>query len=174
MIGDRLETNQKQNHIVPLTKLLFCSPPLVLQLQRLKRSLSFKSVMRSKSVDNFFQRSNGESRLPSAVIATPPTQQPQPSPPPFSECPPAYEHSPSGSPDLSLSHSPSVSPTPPVASRAPPKSQATPPVQQPLKTHCFQEHVFRRPTSCQRCKHMIQGGFVVTHLKVQCARFGFK
>ncbi|XP_075906769.1 SH3 and cysteine-rich domain-containing protein 2-like [Nelusetta ayraudi] len=127
------------------------------KLQRLKRSLSFKSVMRSKSVDNFFQRSNGEPRLPSAVIAAPPTQQQQPSPPPFSECPPAYERSPSGSPDLSpSSHSPSVSPSPPVASRAPPKSQAPPPVQ-PLKTHCFQEHVFRRPASCQRCKHMIQG-----------------
>uniref|UniRef100_A0A3Q4HV61 SH3 and cysteine-rich domain-containing protein 2 n=1 Tax=Neolamprologus brichardi TaxID=32507 RepID=A0A3Q4HV61_NEOBR len=71
-----------------------------LTLQRLKRSLSFKSVIRSKSVDNFFQRSNGESHP---------------------------------NPSLS-SHSPS-----------------------PVKTHCFQEHVFRRPTSCQRCKHTIQG-----------------
>lgn len=135
----------------------FFFSPLVLQLQRLKRSLSFKVVMRSKSVDNFFQRSNGDSRPPSSVITEPPTQHPEPSPPPFSECPPAYECSPSGSPDLSLSsRSPSVNPSPVVASRAPPKSQATPPVQ-PLKTHSFQEHVFRRPTSCQRCKHMIQG-----------------
>lgn len=141
--------------------LTFFLSPLILQLQRLKRSLSFKSVMRSKSMDNFFQRSNGEPRLPSAIIATPPTQ--QPSPPSFSECPPAYERSPSSSPDLSLSrHSPSVSPSPTLASRAPPMSQATPPVQ-PLKTHCFQEHVFRRPTSCQQCKHMIQGGSLVSY-----------
>ncbi|XP_073346092.1 SH3 and cysteine-rich domain-containing protein 2-like [Pagrus major] len=124
------------------------------KLQRLKRSLSFKSVMRSKSVDNFFQRSNGETRPPSALITTPP---PPPSPPPFSESPLAYERSPSQSPTDSpnpslSSHSPSVSPKLSGTSKIQPKSQA-----QPVKTHCFQEHVFRRPTSCQRCKHMIQG-----------------
>ncbi|XP_075950334.1 SH3 and cysteine-rich domain-containing protein 2-like [Anarhichas minor] len=117
------------------------------KLQRLKRSLSFKSVMRSKSVDNFFQRSNGNSRPPSTLITLPP---PPPSPPPISESPLAYErspsHSPSTSPNPSLS-SPSISP-----SKSKPKSQA-----QPVKTHCFQEHVFRRPASCQRCKHLIQG-----------------
>ncbi|XP_074476268.1 SH3 and cysteine-rich domain-containing protein 2-like isoform X1 [Sebastes fasciatus] len=120
------------------------------KLQRLKRSLSFKSVMRSKSVDNFFQRSNGESRALSAVITTPLP----PSPSPIPESPLAYErspsHSPSTSPNPSLtSRSPSISPT---LSKTQPKSQA-----QPVKTHCFQEHVFRRPTSCQRCKHPIQG-----------------
>ncbi|KAM9336698.1 SH3 and cysteine-rich domain-containing protein 2-like [Symphorus nematophorus] len=130
------------------------------KLQRLKRSLSFKSVMRSKSMDNFFQRSNGDSRHPSAIITTPP---PPPSPPPVSESPLAYERSPSHSPSLSpnpslSSHSPAVSPSLSVTSKIQQKSQAQPvqPVQ-PVKTHCFQEHVFRRPTSCQRCKHMIQG-----------------
>uniref|UniRef100_A0A3Q0TBT4 SH3 and cysteine-rich domain-containing protein 2 n=1 Tax=Amphilophus citrinellus TaxID=61819 RepID=A0A3Q0TBT4_AMPCI len=98
-------------------------------LQRLKRSLSFKSVIRSKSVDNFFQRSNGESRPPSCLTATSPP--PLGSPPPFSD--------------------PSLSGT----SKTQPKSQAQP--VQLVKTHCFQEHVFRRPTSCQRCKHTIQG-----------------
>lgn len=155
----------EQKRILPRQKSPMHSLSLVFfvpQLQRLKRSLSFKSVMRSKSMDNFFQRSNGESRLPSAIITTPP---PPPSPPPFSECPPAYErsdsHSPTGSPNLSLSsHSPSISPSLPVTSKAQPKSQAQP--VQPVKTHCFQEHVFRRPTSCQRCKHMIQGRSVVT------------
>lgn len=127
------------------------------KLQRLKRSLSFKSVMRSKSMDNFFQRSNGDSRQPSALITTPP---PPLSPPPLSESPLAYERSPSHSPSISpnpslSSHSPSVSPSLSVTSKTQPKSQAQP--VQPVKTHCFQEHVFRRPTSCQRCKHMIQG-----------------
>ncbi|XP_070783632.1 SH3 and cysteine-rich domain-containing protein 2-like [Enoplosus armatus] len=127
------------------------------KLQRLKRSLSFKSVMRSKSVDNFFQRSNGESRPPSALITTPP---PPPSPPPFSESPLAYDRSPSHSPSISpnpslSSHSPSASPSLSLASKTQLKSQAQP--VQPVKTHCFQEHVFRRPTSCQQCKHMIQG-----------------
>ncbi|XP_035467589.1 SH3 and cysteine-rich domain-containing protein 2-like isoform X2 [Scophthalmus maximus] len=113
--------------------------------------------MRSKSVDNFFQRSNGETRLSSALITSPP---PPPSPPPFSECPPANERSPSMSPSISpnpslSSHSPSVSPSLSVTSKVQPKTQAQP--VQPVKTHCFQEHVFRRLTNCQRCKHMIQG-----------------
>lgn len=129
----------------------------VFQLQRLKRSLSFKSVMRSKSMDNFFQRSNGESRPTSAIITTPPAPS---SPPPFSESLLAYErsptHSPSASPNPSLSsHSPSVSPSLSVTSKTQPKSQTQP--AQPVKTHCFQEHVFRRPMSCQRCKQVIQG-----------------
>ncbi|XP_057682929.1 SH3 and cysteine-rich domain-containing protein 2-like [Corythoichthys intestinalis] len=116
------------------------------KLQRLKRSLSFKSVMRSKSVDNFFQRSNGDPRPPCTLIIAPP-----PSPPPApSESPLAYERSPSLSPAVSpipsLSHSPIVSPSlPKVQSVA------------PVKTHSFHEHVFRRPTNCERCKHVIQG-----------------
>uniref|UniRef100_A0A3Q4HE44 SH3 and cysteine-rich domain-containing protein 2 n=1 Tax=Neolamprologus brichardi TaxID=32507 RepID=A0A3Q4HE44_NEOBR len=99
-----------------------------LTLQRLKRSLSFKSVIRSKSVDNFFQRSNGESQPPLCLTAT---SAPPASPPPMSD--------------------PSIYGT----SNIQPKCQAQP--VQPVKTHCFQEHVFRRPTSCQRCKHTIQG-----------------
>ncbi|XP_053197684.1 SH3 and cysteine-rich domain-containing protein 2-like [Scomber japonicus] len=127
------------------------------KLQRLKRSLSFKSVMRSKSMDNFFQRSNGDTRPPSTLITTPP---PAPSLPPFSESPLAYERSPSLSPSISpnlslSSHSPSISPSLSLTCNIQQKSQALP--VQPVKTHCFQEHVFRRPTSCQRCKHMIQG-----------------
>ncbi|XP_069011600.1 SH3 and cysteine-rich domain-containing protein 2-like isoform X2 [Embiotoca jacksoni] len=114
--------------------------------------------MRSKSVDNFFQRANGDSRPTSALITVPPP--PPPSPPPFSESPLAYERSPSLSPSISpnpslSSHSPSISPSLSVTSKTQPKSHA-PPMQQ-VKTHCFQEHVFRRPTNCQRCKHTIQG-----------------
>ncbi|XP_056153672.1 SH3 and cysteine-rich domain-containing protein 2-like [Lampris incognitus] len=126
------------------------------KLQRLKRSLSFKSVMRSKSMDNFFQRNNGESRLPSALITEP---LPPPSPPPISEPPLVYERSPSLSPSLSpnpslSSHSPSISPSMSLTAKA----QTQPHAQlRPVKTHCFQEHIFRRPTCCQRCKHMIQG-----------------
>ncbi|XP_038591085.1 SH3 and cysteine-rich domain-containing protein 2-like [Micropterus salmoides] len=145
--------NEPQNRDLHRTHATVPSQPES-KLQRLKRSLSFKSVMRSKSVDNFFQRSNGESRPTSALITTPPPLQ---SPPPFSESSLVYERSPSHSPSISpnpslSSRSPSVSPSLSVASKNQLKSQA-----QPVKTHCFQEHVFRRPTSCQRCKHMIQG-----------------
>ncbi|KAJ8364513.1 hypothetical protein SKAU_G00133440 [Synaphobranchus kaupii] len=117
------------------------------KLQRLKRSLSFKSVMRSKSMENFFLRTNSEARLPPDFITDPPP----PSPPLLLESPLAGDCSPSLSPNPSLcSHSPSLSPSPSLSSK--------PPVQlRPLKMHCFQEHVFRRPTHCQLCKHMIVG-----------------
>uniref|UniRef100_A0A672F1T8 SH3 and cysteine-rich domain-containing protein 2 n=1 Tax=Salarias fasciatus TaxID=181472 RepID=A0A672F1T8_SALFA len=92
-------------------------------LQRLKRSLSFKTMMRSKSVENFFQRSYSDARLPLDFITDPPP----PSPPP---------------------RSPSVSPLSPSL----PAKPARPPV-----NHCFQDHVFRKPTNCQHCKHMIVG-----------------
>uniref|UniRef100_A0A8C5E5B6 SH3 and cysteine-rich domain-containing protein 2 n=1 Tax=Gouania willdenowi TaxID=441366 RepID=A0A8C5E5B6_GOUWI len=127
-------------------------------LQRLKRSLSFKSVIRSKSMDNFFLRNNGESRHTSAIITV--RSPPLPSPPPLSDSSHADERAPSLtssiSPNSSLSsQSPSICPSPCLTSKTQPKAPARP--TQPFKTHCFQEHVFRRPASCQRCKHMIQG-----------------
>uniref|UniRef100_A0A674CIS1 SH3 and cysteine rich domain 2 n=1 Tax=Salmo trutta TaxID=8032 RepID=A0A674CIS1_SALTR len=135
------------NVLLMLPSLLFPS----LQLQRLKRSLSFKTLMRSKSVENFFQKSYSDTRLPPDFITDPPP----PSPPPGS--PLASERSPSLSPSLSpnpslCSHSPSLSPSPSLSSKAPPPAR---PVTQ--VTHCFQEHVFRKPTHCQLCKHLIVG-----------------
>uniref|UniRef100_A0A3Q2XIJ8 SH3 and cysteine-rich domain-containing protein 2 n=1 Tax=Hippocampus comes TaxID=109280 RepID=A0A3Q2XIJ8_HIPCM len=91
-------------------------------LQRLKRSLSF---MRSKSVENFFQRSYSDPAPPSS-----------PSPPPSDPNPSIASHSPS------LRLSPSL----------PPK-----PAQPAQITHCFHNHVFRKPTNCELCKNMILG-----------------
>ncbi|KAK3511303.1 hypothetical protein QTP70_000274 [Hemibagrus guttatus] len=99
------------------------------QLLRLKRSLAF---MRSKSVENFFQRSNSDARLPSDIN----DEDPPPSPPLLP-----------GSP------LPSDSPKPPPLS----PSQLVQQKPHPAQTHCFQDHVFRRPTSCQLCKHIIVG-----------------
>ncbi|XP_042161207.1 SH3 and cysteine-rich domain-containing protein 2 isoform X3 [Oncorhynchus tshawytscha] len=150
------ENNEKENE--PQHRDLHRCPSTVpiqpeSKLQRLKRSLSFKSVMRSKSVDNFFQRpSNGEVRLPSGIIHEPPLTS---SPPPFGETPLTCERSPSLSPSLSpnpslSSHSPSLSPSLSLTSKAQLQGRL-------VKTHFFQEHVFRRPTCCQQCKHVIQG-----------------
>ncbi|KAJ7984589.1 hypothetical protein DPEC_G00356350 [Dallia pectoralis] len=127
-----------------------CTVPILPEskLQRLKRSLSMKSVMRSKSVDNFFQRGiNGDLPPLSGIIhESPPSP---PSPPPTCDLSPSL--SPSISPNPSLaSHSPSHSPSLSITSKT--QLQA-----RPVKTHSFQEHVFRRPTCCQRCKHIIQG-----------------
>ncbi|XP_037332962.2 SH3 and cysteine-rich domain-containing protein 2-like isoform X2 [Pungitius pungitius] len=118
--------------------------PMSSKLQRLKRSLSFKTIMRSKSVENFFQRSYSDARLPPDF--TPPS-------------PPLTPGSPLGG-DRSPSISPSLSPNPSICSHSPslslsPSLPAKP--ARPQITHCFQDHVFRKPTNCQHCKHMIVG-----------------
>ncbi|XP_061702228.1 SH3 and cysteine-rich domain-containing protein 2-like [Syngnathoides biaculeatus] len=142
----------EMNEMANDSRLHLTNQPLPSKLQRLKRSLSF---MRSKSVENFFQRSNSDARPPPEFIA----EAPPPSPP----SPPPSELAPAGSPVAGsrLSPSPSVSPDPSVASRSPslrlsPSLPAKPP-QAPQITHCFHGHVFRKPTNCQLCKHMILG-----------------
>ncbi|XP_063076956.1 SH3 and cysteine-rich domain-containing protein 2-like [Engraulis encrasicolus] len=146
---------------------------LFITLQRLKRSLSLKAIMRSKSVDNFFQR-NGQPP-PDIIAQQPPIideripthtdQRPmiitEPCPP---SPPPSLDRSPSLSPSLSpnpslTSHSPSLSNHPSELSfhspsLSPSLSKAQPTHQ---KTHCFQEYVFRRPTPCQQCNQIITG-----------------
>ncbi|XP_071323986.1 SH3 and cysteine-rich domain-containing protein 2-like isoform X2 [Trachinotus anak] len=122
--------------------------PMTSKLQRLKRSLSFKTMMRSKSVENFFQRSYSDARLPPDFITDPPP----PSPPLLPGSPLVGDRSPSISPSLSpnpsiASHSPSLSLSPSLPVKPP----------RPQITHCFQDHVFRKPTNCQHCKHMIVG-----------------
>ncbi|KAK5913722.1 SH3 and cysteine-rich domain-containing protein 2-like isoform X1 [Pseudochaenichthys georgianus] len=122
--------------------------PMSSKLQRLKRSMSFKTIMRSKSVENFFQRSYSDARLPPDFITDPPP----PSPPLLPGSPLVGHRSPSVSPSLSpnpsiSSHSPNLSLSPSLSIKPP----------QPQITHCFQDHVFRKPTNCQHCKHMIVG-----------------
>ncbi|KAF7657757.1 hypothetical protein LDENG_00022190 [Lucifuga dentata] len=122
--------------------------PMTSKLQRLKRSLSFKTIMRSKSMENFFQRSYSDARLPPDFITDPPPPSPplMPGSPLVGDCSPSI--SPSLSPNPSIcSHSPSLSLSP---------SLPTKPLR-PQINHCFQDHVFRKPTSCEHCKHMIVG-----------------
>ncbi|XP_061446541.1 SH3 and cysteine-rich domain-containing protein 2 isoform X2 [Rhineura floridana] len=99
------------------------------QLQRFKRSLSLKTILRSKSVENFFLRSNSEFKLPSDVLLSPPDPAPPASPPP---APTEAEHSPRAT------HRP----------LAPLK---------PIKTHCFQEHIFKKHNPCEICHQLIVG-----------------
>ncbi|XP_074512285.1 SH3 and cysteine-rich domain-containing protein 2-like isoform X2 [Sebastes fasciatus] len=122
--------------------------PMSSKLQRLKRSLSFKTIMRSKSVENFFQRSYSDARLPPDFI----TEPPPPSPPLLPGSPLVGERSPSVSPSLSpnpsiSSHSPSLSLSPSLPTKPP----------RPQITHSFQDHIFRKPTNCHHCKHLIVG-----------------
>nr|XP_024656890.1 SH3 and cysteine-rich domain-containing protein 2-like isoform X2 [Maylandia zebra] len=105
-------------------------------------------MMRSKSVENFFQRSYSDARLPQDFITDPPP----PSPPLMPGSPLVGDRSPSISPSRSpnpsiSSHSPSLSLSPSLPAKPP----------RPQITHCFQDHIFRKPTNCQHCKHMIVG-----------------
>uniref|UniRef100_A0A667WX72 SH3 and cysteine rich domain n=1 Tax=Myripristis murdjan TaxID=586833 RepID=A0A667WX72_9TELE len=85
-------------------------------LQKLKRSLSFKTKsIRSKSADNFFRTtSDNKTELLSDVT---------------------------------------IPSAPPPTSR----SQARNPLQVDSAGHCFMEHIFKKPTFCDVCNHMIVG-----------------
>uniref|UniRef100_A0A4W3INK4 SH3 and cysteine-rich domain-containing protein 2 n=1 Tax=Callorhinchus milii TaxID=7868 RepID=A0A4W3INK4_CALMI len=100
---------------------------------RLKRSLSFKTILRSKSVENFFQRSNSEVKFPELLPPpnSPPTP-PPPSPNPSESCPNQQQ------PPTQVSQKPSMP-------------------SKPMRMHNFQEHVFKKPTFCNICHHMIVG-----------------
>nr|KAF6476361.1 SH3 and cysteine rich domain [Rousettus aegyptiacus] len=92
------------------------------KLQKLKRSLSFKTKsLRSKSADNFFQRTNSDVKMPADLLA---------------------EVSPDSSP---LPAPGSLTSTPTRAGLHPGSGKA----------HAFQEHIFKKPTFCDVCNHMI-------------------
>lgn len=104
------------------------------QLQKFKRSLSLKTILRSKSVENFLLRSGSELKCPTEVLLTPPTPLPPPSPPPAST-------------DWGLPTS-TPSPCPVPRPLAPLK---------PVRLHSFQEHVFKRANPCELCHQLIVG-----------------
>ncbi|NXS80990.1 STAC protein, partial [Erpornis zantholeuca] len=93
------------------------------KLQKLKRSLSFKTKgLRSKSADNFFQRTNSDVKLQVDLMPEVSTSTGQ----------------------LPNSETQACSPT---------RAQQLP----ENKTHIFQEHIFKKPTFCDVCNHMIVG-----------------
>ncbi|NXD52363.1 SH3 and cysteine-rich domain-containing protein isoform X1 [Corvus hawaiiensis] len=93
------------------------------KLQKLKRSLSFKTKgLRSKSADNFFQRTNSDVKLQVDLM-----------------------------PEVSTSTGQLPNSETHVSS--PTRVQQLP----ENKTHIFQEHIFKKPTFCDICNHMIVG-----------------
>ncbi|XP_050934152.1 SH3 and cysteine-rich domain-containing protein [Lates calcarifer] len=96
------------------------------KLQRLKRSLSFKTKsIRSKSADNFF-RTSSDNKTGAAVRRE-------------------QQHGPS----LQHRDGPATHHQPPHPPGAP--GHPTP------QGHCFMEHIFKKPTFCDVCNHMIVG-----------------
>uniref|UniRef100_A0A8C9VEF3 SH3 and cysteine rich domain n=1 Tax=Scleropages formosus TaxID=113540 RepID=A0A8C9VEF3_SCLFO len=106
-----------------LSSLCLTVPLSVPQLQRLKRSLSFKAKsLRSKSADNFFQRASGDVRLQVDLLPEVSPGGLGPAPLPVPGC------------------SPGRLPRPPEGA-----------------AHSFLEHIFKKPTFCDICNHMIVG-----------------
>ncbi|XP_025029425.1 SH3 and cysteine-rich domain-containing protein-like, partial [Python bivittatus] len=92
------------------------------KLQKLKRSLSFKTKsLRSKSADNFFQRTNSDMKLQVDLLSEISSRTGQ-------------------LPNSESQHS------------TPTKTHLQP---EDNKTHIFQEHIFKKPTFCDICNHMI-------------------
>ncbi|XP_043090589.1 SH3 and cysteine-rich domain-containing protein 2-like [Puntigrus tetrazona] len=85
--------------------------------------------MRSKSVENFFQRSQSDAYRPTELFSG------------------ALPSSPASG------NSSNVLPSPSISSRPAPFGVQP----RPAQTHSFLEHVFRRPTSCSLCKLIIAG-----------------
>ncbi|XP_040392762.1 SH3 and cysteine-rich domain-containing protein 2 isoform X4 [Cygnus olor] len=92
------------------------------KMQRLRRSLSLRTLLRSRSVESLFQR-------------------PPPSPP-----------------------------GPPPASPGPPQRPPAP--LQPLRTHGFQEHVFKKHCPCRLCRQLIAGHLFPTQFQLPPAAAG--
>ncbi|XP_051579488.1 SH3 and cysteine-rich domain-containing protein isoform X1 [Myxocyprinus asiaticus] len=124
------------------------------KLQRLKRSLSFKTKsLRSKSADNFFQRPIENAKFQSDLL---------------SDVSSSTGHlstigvSVSAPPAMSLP--PSPPPLPPVIPGNLPITICSPsraPRQTDPNAHTFLEHIFKKPHFCDVCNHMIvacQGG----------------
>ncbi|TEA31391.1 hypothetical protein DBR06_SOUSAS710184, partial [Sousa chinensis] len=94
------------------------------QLQKLKRSLSFKTKsLRSKSADNFFQRTNSDAKLQADMLSE-------------------------------VSPSSSLLPAPGCLTSTVTRAGLYP---GGGKAHAFQEHIFKKPTFCDVCNHMIVG-----------------
>ncbi|XP_072222026.1 SH3 and cysteine-rich domain-containing protein isoform X2 [Leuresthes tenuis] len=113
------------------------------KLQRLKRSLSFKTKsIRSKSADNFFRTSceNKTELLSDVSSSTGHLCNIGMAPPHTTSLP--------------------IPPVPPAIPCAPPptsRSQSRNPLQVDSAGHCFMEHIFKKPTFCDVCNHMIVG-----------------
>ncbi|XP_053309956.1 SH3 and cysteine-rich domain-containing protein 2 [Spea bombifrons] len=116
------ETSVSGSHGLPESK-----------LQRFRRSISLKTILRSKSVENFFQRPNSELKVQTDVLLTPPVPPPPPSPPPLAnEAVPQAEQSPHPC------HKPLS-------------------LLQPVRTHSFHDHVFKKQCPCHLCHQIIVG-----------------
>ncbi|XP_063764341.1 SH3 and cysteine-rich domain-containing protein isoform X1 [Eleginops maclovinus] len=111
------------------------------KLQRLKRSLSFKTkTMRSKSADNFFRNSNDNKMELLSDVSSSTGHLCNMAPPHTTNLP--------------------IPPVPPAIPSAPPptsRSQTRNPLQVDSAGHCFMEHIFKKPTFCDVCNHMIVG-----------------
>lgn len=128
----------------------FYSVLCLFQLQRLKRSLSFKTKsFRSKSADNFFQRPIEDVKFQTELLSDVSSSTGHLS---------TIGMSVSASPAMSLSPPPPPLPTVipgnlPITICSPSRA----PRQTDSNAHTFLEHIFKKPQFCDICNHMIVG-----------------
>ncbi|XP_035024118.1 SH3 and cysteine-rich domain-containing protein isoform X4 [Hippoglossus stenolepis] len=137
--GDK-EDEQEQNETQKSPK---SANPSQQETKRLKRSLSFKTKsIRSKSADNFFRTSNDNKTELLADVSSSTGHLCN-----IGMAPPHAAHLP-------------IPPVPPAIPSAPPptsRSQLRNPLLVDSAGHCFMEHIFKKPTFCDVCNHMIVG-----------------
>ncbi|XP_073725536.1 SH3 and cysteine-rich domain-containing protein isoform X2 [Misgurnus anguillicaudatus] len=133
------------------------------KLQRLKRSLSFKTKsLRSKSADNFFQRPIEDGKFKSELL---------------SDISSSTGHL--STIGVSVSTPPAMSlPPPPLPSVIPGNlpiticSPSRAPRQTDPNAHTFLEHIFKKPHFCDICNHMIVGPNAKLGLRCKACKMG--
>ncbi|XP_009291344.1 SH3 and cysteine-rich domain-containing protein isoform X2 [Danio rerio] len=135
------------------------------KLQRLKRSLSFKTKsLRSKSADNFFQRPIEDVKFQTELL---------------SDVSSSTGHL--SSIGVSVTASPAMSlppPPPPLPTVIPGNlpiticSPSRAPRQTDPNAHTFLEHIFKKPHFCDICNHMIVGTNAKLGLRCKACKMG--
>ncbi|XP_077095719.1 SH3 and cysteine-rich domain-containing protein isoform X2 [Siphateles boraxobius] len=135
------------------------------KLQRLKRSLSFKTKsLRSKSADNFFQRPIEDVKFQTELL---------------SDVSSSTGHL--STIGMSVSASPAMSlppPPPPLPTVIPGNlpiticSPSRAPRQTDSNAHTFLEHIFKKPQFCDICNHMIVGTNAKLGLRCKACKMG--
>ncbi|XP_057200476.1 SH3 and cysteine-rich domain-containing protein isoform X2 [Triplophysa rosa] len=135
------------------------------KLQRLKRSLSFKTKsLRSKSADNFFQRPIEDVKFQTELL---------------SDVSSSTGHlstiGVSVSTPTAMSLPPPPPPLPPVIPGNLPITICSPsraPRQMDPNAHTFLEHIFKKPHFCDMCNHMIVGPNAKLGLRCKACKMG--
>uniref|UniRef100_A0A4W5R0M5 Phorbol-ester/DAG-type domain-containing protein n=1 Tax=Hucho hucho TaxID=62062 RepID=A0A4W5R0M5_9TELE len=157
MQDESLGKNERDQHQTPQSPAPSASQQET-KMQKLKRSLSFKTKrMRSKSADNFFQRNSSDAKLSTELLSDNSSITGQMSVIGVTVAKsvhPVHHAPPRSTSNLVISNAPPAIPCAPPSLVYSPGHH--PPAIDPTG-HGFMEHIFKKPTFCDVCNHMIVG-----------------